>query len=69
MRCRQSHTGDDLGAQPDVGVGGAGRPRGQLECIESGDLSQGMQNRIARSVAGEQLPGYYPLGQAPLPIW
>jgi hypothetical protein len=40
---------------------------GQL--IGSGDLSQGMQNRIARSVAGEKLPGYYPLGQAPVPIW
>ena len=37
--------------------------------IESGDLSDGMQNRIARSVAGEKLPGYYPLGQAPVPIW
>jgi hypothetical protein len=37
--------------------------------IESGDLSQGMQNRIARSVAGEKLPGYYPLGQSPVPIW
>jgi|GEM_PF-203443 len=35
--------------------------------IESGDLSDGMQNRIARSVAGEKLPGYYPLGQAPVP--
>ena len=37
--------------------------------IESGDLSAGMQKRIERSVAGEKLPGYYPLGQAPLPIW
>jgi hypothetical protein len=37
--------------------------------IESGDLSEGMQNRIQRSVAGEKLPGYYPLGQAPVPIW
>jgi hypothetical protein len=40
-----------------------------MKLIESGDLSQGMQKRIERSVAGEQLPGYYPLGQAPLPIW
>ena len=39
------------------------------ELIGSGDLSQGMQNRIARSVAGEKLPGYYPLGEAPVPIW
>ena len=40
-----------------------------VNLIESGDLSDGMQNRIARSVAGEKLPGYYPLGQAPVPIW
>ena len=26
-----------------------------------------MQKRIERSVAGEKLPGYYPLGQAPVP--
>jgi hypothetical protein len=37
--------------------------------IESGDLSTGMQKRIERSVAGEKLPGYYPLGRAPVPIW
>jgi len=37
--------------------------------IESGDLSTGMQKRIERSVAGEKLPGYYPLGQAPVGIW
>ena len=37
--------------------------------IQSGDLSTGMQKRIERSLAGEQLPGYYPLGQAPVPIW
>jgi hypothetical protein len=37
--------------------------------IKSGDLSEGMQKRIERSVAGEKLPGYYPLGQAPSPIW
>jgi hypothetical protein len=28
-----------------------------------------MQERIRRSLAGEKLPGYYPLGQAPVPIW
>jgi hypothetical protein len=37
--------------------------------IESGDLSTGMQKRIERSLAGEKLPGYYPLGQAPVAIW
>jgi hypothetical protein len=40
-----------------------------VKLIESGDLSPGMQKRIERSVAGEQLTGYYPLGQAPVPIW
>ena len=37
--------------------------------IESGDLSTGMQKRIERSIAGEKLPGYYALGEAPAPIW
>jgi hypothetical protein len=37
--------------------------------IGSGDLTPTMQNRIARSVAGEKLPGYYPLGTSPVPIW
>lgn len=40
---------------------------GQL--ISSGDLTPTMQKRIERSVAGEKLPGYYPLGQSPVPIW
>jgi hypothetical protein len=40
---------------------------GQL--IGSGDLSKGMQKRIERAVAGEEVPGYYPLGEAPVPIW
>ena len=37
--------------------------------IGSGDLSEGMQKRIERSMAGEKLPGYYPLGEAPAKIW
>ncbi|WP_197375636.1 nuclear transport factor 2 family protein [Mycolicibacterium baixiangningiae] len=40
-----------------------------LKLIETGDLSAGMQKRIERSMAGEKLPGYHPLGQAPVPIW
>ena len=40
-----------------------------VKLIESGDLSPTMQKRIERSVAGEKLPGYYPLGNAPVPIW
>ena len=40
-----------------------------MKLIASGDLSQGMQRRIERSAAGERLPGYYPLGKSPVPIW
>lgn len=40
-----------------------------MQLIQEGKLSQGMQERIQRSMAGEKLPGYYPLGQAPVPIW
>jgi hypothetical protein len=40
-----------------------------VKLIESGDLSERMQKRIERSVAGEKVPGYYPLGQAPVSIW
>jgi hypothetical protein len=40
-----------------------------LRLMKDGKLSAGMQKRIKRSLAGEKLPGYYPLGQAPVPIW
>ena len=40
-----------------------------LELMKAGTLSKGMQERIQRSLAGEKLPGYYPIGQAPVPIW
>lgn len=40
-----------------------------LRLMKAGKLSAGMQRRIERSLAGEKLPGYYPLGQAPVPIW
>jgi hypothetical protein len=40
-----------------------------MKLIESGDLTPTMQRRIERSLAGEKLPGYYPLGMAPIPIW
>ena len=42
---------------------------GFMKLIESGDLTPTMQKRIERSLAGEKLPGYYPLGQSPVPIW
>lgn len=40
-----------------------------MKLIETNDLSPTMQKRIERSMAGEKLPGYHPLGQAPVPIW
>ena len=40
-----------------------------LQLMQEGRLSAGMQQRIQRSLAGEKLPGYYPLGQAPVSIW
>ena len=40
-----------------------------LDLMTGGKLSKGMQERIERSLAGEKLPGYYPLGEAPVPIW
>ena len=40
-----------------------------IKLIESGDLTPTMQKRIGRSMAGEQLPGYYPLGQSPVGLF
>jgi hypothetical protein len=40
-----------------------------MKLIESGDLTPTMQKRIERSLAGEKLPGYYPIGTSPVPIW
>jgi len=40
-----------------------------LDLMKDGKLSKGMQERIERSLAGEKLPGYYPLGTSPVPIW
>jgi hypothetical protein len=40
-----------------------------LDLMTAGKLSDGMQKRIERSLAGEKLPGYYPIGKAPVPIW
>ena len=51
------------------GIGGSWFRLNADKLIESGDLSEGMQKRIERSIAGEKLPGYYPLGEAPVPIW
>lgn len=40
-----------------------------LRLMKGGKLSAGMRKRIERGLAGEKLPGYYPLGQAPVPLW
>lgn len=40
-----------------------------LELTKAGKLSEGMRARIERHLSGERLPGYYPIGQAPVPIW
>jgi hypothetical protein len=40
-----------------------------LQLMQEDKLSKGMQERIQRNLAGEKLPGYYPIGQAPVPIW
>jgi hypothetical protein len=40
-----------------------------MKLIESGDLTPTMQKRIERSLSGEKLPGYYPIGTSPVPIW
>jgi hypothetical protein len=40
-----------------------------LDLIKAGKLSKGMQKRIERGMSGERVPGYFPLGKAPEPIW
>lgn len=40
-----------------------------MKLIASGDLTPTMQKRIERSLAGEKLPGYYPIGASPVPLW
>jgi hypothetical protein len=40
-----------------------------MDLIKAGKLSAGMQKRIERGIAGEKVPGYYPLGKSPSPIW
>jgi hypothetical protein len=40
-----------------------------MEMIKDNALSTGMQSRIQRSVSGEKLPGWYPIGRTPVPLW
>ncbi|MFI6870724.1 nuclear transport factor 2 family protein [Nocardia sp. NPDC050406] len=40
-----------------------------VEMMTDNALSPGMQKRIERSVSGEPLPGWYPVGKGPVPQW
>ena len=41
-----------------------------LDLMEAGELSaQGCRSGSNAALAGEKLPGYYPLGTSPVPIW
>ncbi|WP_067686422.1 hypothetical protein [Nocardia jejuensis] len=40
-----------------------------LEMITDKTLSAGMLRRIERATSGEKLPGWYPIGTAPVPLW
>jgi hypothetical protein len=40
-----------------------------MEMITDKALSQGMQQRIRRAVSGEPLPGWYKIGEGPVPLW
>ncbi|AKN16073.1 hypothetical protein MHAE_19391 [Mycobacterium haemophilum DSM 44634] len=40
-----------------------------LTLIQAGKLSASMQKRIQRGMSGEKVPGYYPLGKSPVPLW
>ncbi|MGV9663977.1 nuclear transport factor 2 family protein [Nocardia niigatensis] len=40
-----------------------------LEMMTANALSPGMNQRIARATSGEALPGWYKIGEAPVPLW
>jgi hypothetical protein len=40
-----------------------------VEMMSAQALSDGMQKRIARSMSAEPLPGWYPVGRSPVPLW
>lgn len=40
-----------------------------LTLLKSGNVSQEFAERVAKNATGRRLPGWYPLGQAPAPIW
>ncbi|MFI9509341.1 nuclear transport factor 2 family protein [Nocardia sp. NPDC052566] len=40
-----------------------------VEMITDNALTPGMQRRIQRSVSGDPLPGWYSIGESPIPLW
>jgi hypothetical protein len=40
-----------------------------MDLIKAGKLSDGMRKRIERGMSGQKVPGYFPLGKSPVPIW
>ncbi|HXS61458.1 MAG TPA: nuclear transport factor 2 family protein [Streptosporangiaceae bacterium] len=40
-----------------------------IEMIKADALSDGMRKRMERSTSGERLPGHFPLGGGPVPLW
>jgi hypothetical protein len=40
-----------------------------MDMITGNALSDGMQKRIQRAVSGAALPGWYKIGEAPVPLW
>ena len=40
-----------------------------MDLIKAGKLSEGMQKRIKRGITGDPVPGYFPLGKSPVPLW
>ena len=40
-----------------------------VEMMSAKALSEGMNKRIARSMSGEPLPGWYKVGESPVPLW
>jgi len=40
-----------------------------VEMIKADALSEGMKKRMERAVSGAKLPGHYPLGGGPVPLW
>lgn len=40
-----------------------------LKLLKSGNVTQEFTERVAKNALGQRLPGWYPRGQAPAPIW